>query len=106
MQKEYITLLTSFHCFPELALGNGLLLRVIFGRGIALAPGKDSHVDIACGHMGQTFVEGALVGGNVVLHRDDLMALHLRQDGIHRIPTFLEILQGRGNIDFGHPPPV
>src|SRR5262249_40618345 len=87
---------------PVLQLGDRFALWIIFVGDVAVAPGEDTYVDVAGRDIGQTFVQRALVGRDVILHGDHIVT-SLTQDVIDRVAVVLEIAEGRGDVDIRHP---
>ena len=101
VQQEEQAGLVAALGLAELELGDGALL---LRRDVAVAPGEEPDVEVGRGHVGEALVEGALVGGDVVLHRHHVVP-HLAQHPVDRRACLGEILVGRGQVDLRHASP-
>lgn len=82
----------------KLSLSDGFLLWIIFLWNVAIAPGEDADVHIAGLDIGQAFIERALIGCDIILHRDDIMA-QLAQRLVHRLSVGFEVAERRRDIN-------
>lgn len=87
----------------KLQLGDGQIVRVsmIDRRYITIPKGKQSHIDIGSPDVFQTFVSGTLIGGNIVLHGDDLIP-RFSQGIKDDLPIFFQVFERGGEIDRWH----
>lgn len=76
-----------------LQLGDRALLRVGLAGDVAVAPGEETEVEVAGGHVGQAFGQRALVGGDVIFHGDHVVA-HLAQGFVDGLPLYFEVAVG------------
>jgi len=70
-------------------------------RLVAIAPGKDTHVQVASGHIGKALVHRTLIRGDIILHGDHIMP-HLPKRVVYGLAIILEVIVGGRNIDFCH----
>src|SRR5262245_47105036 len=100
--KRQTRLLKSLS-LAELQFGNRQLIRISMRlrRDVAVAKGENTNVDIRFLHVIQTLVHRPLIGGDVVFHRNNVVAA-LAERLINDLAKFLQVFVGGRNINRRH----